>query len=798
MGMRDSWARIVLHRQRWRRPPDWARWYAALVLVFAVAAGVLTFTIVDTVVLRGVPFSNGDRLMVLEGQGLFRTYSEAAYRSWSRRLTSFESIGASYVGPLMLIDAPNGTSRVRGWRVTASLFDVLLARPIAGRPLTESDQRLGQHQVAVISHDMWRRFFGGDEKVLGRRVRLAASGALPAGTTSVEIVGVMPPGFRYPLDAEVGFWMPHVDSDRRGAYLSVVGRLRAGIEPPAAQAELDAVNAGLNDLPSLISPNHRPRVMPMQDAIVGDVRNWMLLTLLAVSFVVLHAYISAGTLLLVRATRRNHALALQAAVGASPGQLALTSLTEGLLISIIASAVGIGLAVVALGATVAAMPPELARVVRDVAVDGRVLAVAGVVAVIGGLTMAVLPARQAFDTGRMPQPSAEPRQSGSRKQRRRLETILSAQVAAVTVLMVGVTLVVESFVRVANADLGFEPSGLLTLELPQANAGDALERALLAVPEIDAVARQAGGSPPLMAQTFGGQSGSTTFRPSADVNGTGQPVEVSLRRVSPEYFAAMGISIRQGRTFEQNAGRGAEAIVDEVAAAHLIPSDRDALTASIRQSPDGAPMAVVGIVGAIRDAGPFRPPTPHVYVPLNDVEQSVEVIVRTDLPSHRVADVVRAAIAEDPGAGSPVIRSVDDALAAITAGSRFNGTVMATFGLVALLVGGGAVYAVTSVSASQRRKELAVRAALGASRWRLLAPVVGQSLRCLAVGLLVGLPIGRAVARLLDRELYAISSGDVHVYAIVAAVMFGSTACAAIVPAWRAATVCPFRELNRG
>jgi len=779
--------------------------FALVILTVGIGAATVTFSVVDHVVIRGLPFEDDDQLVIVRsgrpnGGG---PVSPPEYFAWRERVVAFEHLAAVGTRAALEIPGDGSADPLLALGVSASLFDVLAVEPILGRVFTADHEVAGRDTVVVIGYGVWQRVFGGDPGVIGRTLRQTTRDQ----TRELTVVAVMPPAFSYPYGTEFDreAWIPLVvpveqlDLSRGiGSYLQVIGRLRDEATLDDALTQLTTVTASVFSGLSFVDPaQYQPSAVPLKDHLLGGVGGWMLLVLWAVVLVMLVACVNVANLMLARSHDRAHELSVRAALGASPGLLGASLLVEGFLLSAAAVVLGVVAANWGLGAVVAALPGGIARA-DEIAVDPRVLGFAAVAAVATGLFFGLAPARQASRV-----PLAESLKDAARAAtalRRRWRTVLmSSQVALVALLLVISALFVTSFVRVTTADLGFERRDLVTFTLMGMadRTGDALE-AIRATPGVASAAHLSGGSVPFVSRAYGeGGSSGTSFR-ATDARDGARMVPVNIWRVSPELFETAGIEIVRGRAFTAGDEFGHAVILDELAAGSIFGDSADPLGRQVTAGSGDAPLTVVGVARAVHIDGPEQPILAQAYFPEVAGRGVPSFLVRTARPAADVLPMLRSTVAGLLPAGAPLpqIRRLDDAFRVLTAGRRFNASLMTAFGLVALFIGATGVYAVMSSLVMQQRRELGVRVALGATRRQIVAGVLRSVSGHLGLGLVAGLVAGRALSELFGSLLFGVRPGDVWVYAVVAVVLAAVGLLATLGPARRASRVDPMVTLR--
>ena len=793
---------MTASREAWRslRAARSASAFALLILTAGIAAATTTFSVVDAIIFRSLPFENSDQIVIVGPPD--RTYSLEDYAAWRDRSDVFLAIAASNVGPMAHVPTETGPAYVRAWETSASLFDVLRVRPVLGRVFTSNNEIQGQHLVAVIAHEVWQRNFGGDPRIIGRSIRIGdrQRSEQPAGV--LEIIGVMPKGFTYPLHkGHPQVWIPLVVKTSTGSQrqygAEVIGRIRGDVKLPEAQAQVDGIHAAVAAAEGRPRrDDRRPVVVPLHESLVEHVRDWMLLVLWAVTFVMLVACFNVANLMLTQTSRRRRELAIRASLGATPRQLATALVVEGLMLSLAASVMGIAFAWWGLGATTAALPAGIPRV-EDIAIDWRVILVTLTAAIVTTVIFTIVPVRQAVRL-RLGDALSYGAMTAAQRMTGWGAAVIITEVSFVSALLVVSTLFVGSFIRLVRTDLGFARSDVVTFQLEsfQGNAAPVIE-AVATTPGVVSVA-ELSGAPPLIQDAYGGSETRMSIR-AAGSGDDGVAVAATTYEVTPAYFETAGIQVVRGRTFADSDVPHSVAIIDELAARVLFAGGRDPLGARISFGASRAPLTVVGIVRTVSPHGPERESGTQLYLPRRPGTASAsQVLVRTSGRASSVVPALRASLARvlPPGTPPPEVRSLQDAFRVLSAGRRANATIMSVFGIVVLLIGAGGVYSVMASSVAQQQYELGVRIALGATGARIARAVLTRAAVYLVVGLVAGSLLGRAVAALFASLLFQVQPGDLSIYAAVAALLLSSGLAAAGLPALRAARTDPILALR--
>lgn len=817
---------LRLALRKLRREPGFS--LAAIgMLALGVGGSTAIFSVVDAVVLRGLPYDRSDRLVQVgtldPRTGAFGAYQPPQnFADWQARQHVFVAMEATTLAGGFRVNEDGVPRDLLALQVTAGYFDVYRAYPQLGRGFTEAHQVEGSQRVALISDGLWRRQYGADPNVIGRTLRSTAEltyGApfpVPAGTWT--IIGVMPRGFRSPVSwpRQTDVWVPYVvpenqrtrDGDR-SAPLQVTGRLADGVTVAQADADIRAITARLAEAHPGWFGDEMGAVRSLHEAMVGSVRAWMLLLLGAVGVVLLIACVNVANLMLARATARGREIQTRAALGASRWQIARGLLVESLMLWAAGTLLALLVALWGIGVLRAALPEALPRI-STVALDLRVLGVTAAAVVVTGLVFGLAPALQLSRPG----PAIALREGGRgfTTGRARLRSILVvSEVAMAVMLTIGTGLFLSSFVRVANVDLGLDPRNVLTMRVwPRFDSSKpgwsepATARSAAAIPEIlDRVSAIPGV---VSAGFIAGDLPLTGYSARAEVvvPGREQPFggadRVQVRHVTPGYARAVGTPVVRGRYLEAGDTRGSTPVVvlNEEAAARYF-GDREPIGATITIERGYAPQAtVVGVVGNVRLSGPESAVRPEAYLPAAQGRfLGGALAVRTTGEPLALADAVRDAIwASFPEISEPEAGTLASLLGGLLAQRRFTMIIVGLFGGLALAIAGAGLYGVMAYVVTQRTREIGVRLALGALPARVMSSVVGRALVLTVAGVAVGVSAAWPLAASLERFLFEVRPHDPLVYATAAALLAACGVAAAFVPARRAARVDPVIALR--
>jgi len=790
---------------------------AIVVLALGVGATTAIFSVVDVTLLRPLPFDDPDALIAigeidrgLPAVELGRVGAAAPqnYRQWERQQTTLSGIGAAQ--NVRMFTGPDGAEpeQLQALRATASLLDVLRIRPALGSAFTSHHEQPGQDRVVLLGDGLWRRRFSADPDIVGKSVTFD-SGAY-------EVMGVLPPDFKYPVqlarvtDAVFPFTRAASQDvwDRtkvgRNYQLQVVGRLREGVTVEEARQEFDQIAAGLAVAHPDWFKDMRPAMASLHTTVVGRTRDWMVMLLGAVGFVLLIACANVANLLLARATTRSREYTVRAALGASRWRLVRGALMESLMLSL--GGLGAAVMLAAWGVSIlrAAMPASVPRL-ADLSLDARVLVFAAAMAVATGICCGLLPAWQ-LTRGRQMDALREGGRGGtaSRSKHRLRGALMVAEVALAVVLVVGAGLFVSSFVRVLSVDLGINIENVVAVgvnpKIDRSNIDGARERAM---PLTEAVLARLAAAPGVVAVAAVGSGSplSGSWRTDAMAL-AGQPAflgdadQVQIKEVTPGYRDVLQVPLRRGRYIEaaDHAGAPLVVVVNEEAVRRFFAG---ADPIGQRVTLDNAERTVIGIVGNVRVRGPEVPITPEAYLPLSQRPGlGSTVLIRTTGAPEAFLPVAKAAVlAVIPDV--PVRpETLEGTFRQMTAQRRFNMLLVGLFGVLAILIAGVGIYGVMTFLVTQQTREIGVRMALGALPRGVLGVVLKRAGIYVSAGLVIGLTAAWGLSSSLDAHLFEVRGGDPWVFITSACVLALTGLVAAVVPALRASRVDPIVALR--
>jgi predicted permease len=771
---------------------------ALLTLGIGIGATTAVFSVADAVALRPLPYERPDRLFGIHsrstsGDRISTGVSSQDFLEWREHQQVFTAIGMVGGGAFSLIEGE--PEELRGCRLTGDVFAALGARPILGRVFGHEHEIEGNHRVAVLGYGFWQRRFAGDRHIVGRKL-LLDDGAY-------EVVGVMPADFKYPpVGRAYDLWVPFMfdPDDRSGRNASpvqgVVARLKDGVTPAQATARLDALSARLSRPVRAWGGGWRPFLVPLQEVeVVGSTRAWMRLLLGAAGFVLLVACANVAHLALAHGSGRVRELAIRSALGGGRLRLARQLVTESLLLSGLATTVGLLLAWGGVRLLGTAVPTSLRRI-SDIAVNARVLGFAVMSGVLTGLACGVLPAIRGtkvdvVDGLKEGAPSA----SAGRRGRRIREALALTEVALSFVLLAGASLFILSFVRLMSVDPGFHIENVVTLQVsvPRelnkaarglAAQGELLER-LRHIPGVAGAGIITGG------WMFGGARYMFPAHKPREPRPTGEGRLSDEIWISPGFFRVLGVPLLRGRDLDDRDTMEAPPVilVNQTAADRHWPGKNPT---GERLVIEDRTYEVIGVVGDIAHLGSDAGPRPELYMALAQRKGNAygSIIVRTARAPAEVMPAIRQAV-RSVWPHQPISRlaTLEDDVGRASATRRFNMLLMTVFGVLALVIAVSGLNGVMAYSVAQRTHEMGIRMALGAQRRELIGLVLGRSTLIVMAGIAIGVGGAWMLGRVVQTYLFEVRAHDPAILAAVGVLLALAAIGACWAPARRASRV---------
>ena len=767
---------------------------AALAMALGIGANTAIFSVVNGVLLRRLPYHDPDRLTMVWMDNRRLNLKEDLtsypnYEDWSKN-QSFEGM-AAFTRQSGTLTGEGEPERVEQAMVPSSWLPLLGVAPMLGRNIAPEEEQGGRENVALLGYGLWRRRFGADPGVVGKTFQLDGR--------ATQVIGVMPLGFQFPTK-ETELWRPLALPDqakrsRGGFFLWVVGRLKPGVKLEAARAELSAIGKHLEEEYPQSNRGYGVYVVPLKAQLVGPVQTALWVLFGAVVFVLLISCANVANLLLARATAREREIAVRAALGAGRARLARQLLTESMMLSLLAGGIGLLLALWGVEALRNLAPRDLPRL-EEIAVDWRVLLFTLVASLGTGLLFGLAPVWRAV------------KPLGSRVIRGGVgKALVVGEVALAVVLLGGAGLLIRSFARLLAVDPGFRTERLLTLQLgvsrtkfpegPQVAAF--YEQFLERVRGLPGVQSAAAISDIFLSKTP--NSGGFTVE-GAPVVPLEQQIEATIDVTTPEYFATMGVPLKDGRFFTPQDGREAPplVIINETMARRFWPEGSPVGKRFKFGGPESkAPwVTVVGVVGDMRRQGlEIGARSETFFAMAQRPRRGMNLVVRTAGDPLALAAAVRGVIREmDSDAPVSGVTTIGRLIGESMAQRRFQMLLLGLFAGLALALAAIGIYGLNYHFVTQRTQEIGVRMALGAERADVIRLVVVQSLRLLAGGLMLGLVAALALTRVMESLLFGVRATDLVTFTgvVVAMGLFGLLA--SYLPARRAARVDPMEALR--
>jgi putative ABC transport system permease protein len=790
-------------------------------LALGIGANTAIFSLVNTVLLRPLPYPEPQRVVTLGlnyGRGgVSDDFESLQYVYWREHSQAFDSLAAVFgsMGGFNLV-GDSGPVHVRGSKVSRGFFHAVGIEPMLGRGFLAEEDRPGGPHVVVLSYGLWRSAFGGDPKVTNRSIVLNG--------VSYSIVGVLPPGFRFisgePSASNPEVLIPLQLSDAptdRGTNYTVFARLKPGTTIASAQTDADRVVAEFRRAyPNYDSNGGRfqVRVRPFQQAVLGDVQPTLLVLFGAVGFVLLIACVNVANLFLSRATARQREIAIRTSLGATRARLFRQLLCESLAFAILAAGVGLALAAWGVRALAAMSPVELPRV-ADLSFDWRVLAFTLGVSVIAALVFGSVATAYALRGDLNDSLKEGSERAGGIHGRRLSRVLIAGEVALSLVLLAGAGLLIATVIHLYRVPPGFDTANLTSARMSltaekythTSQVWNFQRQVIERVRQLPGVVSVATASAAPLERGLN----TVVFRDGTPSDDRHNFVGIEYRSISPEYFQTLAIPLQRGRAFTEadSAESAGVAVVNESLASKMWPGQNPIgklLLAADGDAAQSSPREVVGVVADIRERGLDEPSRATVYVPQAQVKDSFNAmtnywfaascLVRTARPLNLDNEIRSIVAAVDPEEPVAQIDSMASVLARSIAEQRFFMTLMGIFAALALVLAGGGIYGVLSYQVACRTHEIGIRMALGARPQDVLRLVLNEGLRVVLVGIAIGTAAALFLTRLMASLLFGVKPTDPLTFAAVAALLVCVALAACYIPARRATHVDPIIALR--
>ena len=802
----EAWARDLRHGARsLARSPGFTA-FAVITLALGIGANTAIFTALHALVLRPLRYGDPEGLAaiwetaVFRGQPTWMSVSAPNLVDWREQNQVFEGIAAYSPGGINLTQE-NDTLRIPAARVEPEVFRILRVSPLLGRVFFRDENEPGRDRVAILSYGLWQTGFGADPNVIGRRIGVNGAAHL--------VVGVMPSGFQFPPRTDTGLWTPlgfdeHARSARGSHWLGVVARLKPGVSWAAAQLNLDGI---ARRIAQQYGRTDGASVEPLHGEAVRATAEMLSVLSGAVGFVLLLACANVAHLILARATGRHRELALRIALGAGRWRIVRLILAESVAVAVLGGAAGLLAARLSLGALLRAAGDQFPAGV-PVSIDGATLWFCALVTLASAMLAGSIPALRA---GQLDLTTALKGTAGSTGDapRRRPSLLMVCEIALALVLVIGATLLVKSLKNLSQADLGFRPERVLTVKaaLPQAHfetgaqTAAFYDRLLADLRVVPGVSRAAAITLlPVESEDFRSVFSIEGREPGAPGSEPGALVRIA----SPEYFDAIGIPLLQGRCFQEADVRSGRlvAVINRRVAESYFPN-QDAVGQSIALGVgDGrdAWMTVVGVVGNHWNGGHSDPVPTTIYTPLRQFQWplgTMSLVLRTSGEPEALAGAARRIARKlNPDAALYQVKTMMKVVSDSATSTRLLSRLLTLFAGLALILAVVGVYGVMSCLVSHRAHEVGVRMALGASRGRVLAQLLGRGLLNAVVGAIVGWGCAIMASRGLQEYVIGVPAIDLWTYLLSALTIVAVALLASFLPAWRASGADPLVALR--
>ncbi|MDX6271426.1 MAG: hypothetical protein QOD28_2649 [Acidobacteriota bacterium] len=785
-----------------------------LALALGIGANTAIFSVVNTVLLRPLPYANGERIVYIgewsqQVPGMSVSYPN--FIDWRDQQQTMERI-AAFRSANYVVTGGGEPERLDGRQVSAGFFEVLGVQPALGRNFTPEEDKPGATPVALISHGFWQRRLGGDPSIVNKQLQLS--------NESYTVVGVLPQTFEWqsPVDVfvPVGLGAGNPNMTERGNHpgMYVLGLLKPNVTVEQARTEIKTIAERLAVQYPNSNGGQSAVLTSLQERAVEDIRPALLILLAAVGFVLLIACANVANLLLARAASRSKEIAIRTALGAGRLRIIRQLLTESLLLSLMGGALGLLFAMWGIDALLAALPENVPRLlVSGIGLNTPVLLFTLTVSVVTGLLFGLAPALQASKSNLNETLKDGGRTSAGVGRQRVRNVLVVAEVALSLLLLVSAGLLIKSFVRLQETELGFNPENVLTLRvpLPEArytqngqveNFWDELMRRVRALPGVESAGLTRG------LPMNGGIESGVMVEGQETTNPKDATVAVNLY-ADPDYFKAMDIKLVNGRFISEQDSKDAPLVVmvDEMFVSKFFPN-ADPVGKRLRIGGDRAPLRnIIGVFKHMKHYGPDEEDEGRVeiYTPYRQVPQeffaaanrSLWLAVKTKGDPTSLAPAIRNEVLQiDKDQPISNISTMENIVAATVAPQKFATWLLAVFAATAMLLAAIGIYGVMAYSVTQRTHEIGIRMALGAGRRDVLRMVVSQGMKLAFIGVALGLAGAVALTRLMSSLLYGVSATDPLTYGGVSVLLATVALLACLIPARKATRVDPMIALR--
>ncbi len=781
---------------------------ALLTLALGIGANTAIFSIIHAVILRPLPYREPARLVKIWPERFHSSVSKADFVEIRKAVRSFDDI-AAYSNWGFTVTGTGEAAKIDGARTTSNLFSLLGVDAAVGRIFAPEEDQPGRDKVALLSYGLWQGRFGSDQRIIGQTITIDGQ--------SYTAVGVMPKGFNFPEGEPHDLWIPAtLDPREKGdfaaGYLTLVGRVKAGVSLEQARAEIVALARSIREkLPNIPADyGAAAQVNSLQAENVAGIRTTLFILFGTVGLVLLIACANVANLQLARTSSRQRELAVRAALGASRARLIRQLLTESMLLSVLGGVAGVALAYVGLDFLLTLLPAETPRI-GQIGISGSVLGFSLGISVLAGVLFGLAPALQTSNPDLQTPLKEGGRNPSSGGGRLRSLLVISEMALALT-LVISAGLLIKSFWRLQHVNPGFEADQVLSFQLspPEFAEGSSKEegpaRARVYYRQVfERLANLPG------VQSIGGihllPMGDSNWDPSLKIEDRPLPPgtsaeSVNWRLVTSDYFRTMNIPLLKGRAFtdaDNETGEKVALINDTLARKYWLGENPIGKRINTGFEGKGVWVTIVGVVGDIKQQSLRVPTVPEVYRPFFQHSElpPLTIMVRTATPLSALAPSIRAAVwSIDKNVPITDLQPMTEVVAKSISQPRSTMLMLTAFAGIGLALGIIGIYGVISYSVAQRTHEIGVRMALGAQSADVLKLIVGQGLKLTLIGAALGLLGAFAVTRLMSSLLFSVSTSDPATFGVVTLFLTTVALLASYIPARRAAKVTPMVALR--
>jgi putative ABC transport system permease protein len=773
---------------------------AVLILALGIGANTAAFSVIKTVILHPVPFTEPDRLVLVWETRLHMHKQELVlpqnFAAWKETATStFDQLSAIQQQTLVLTGSGEPEELVAE-AVSANYFGMLGVRPIQGRGFAEGEDRTGQERVVVISKKLWQEHFASDPRIVGTFITLNGAPS--------KVIGIVPDFYSW-KGRQTEAWSPLVlNVPLPARYLSIVGRLKSGIALGAAQLRMESIAQRLELAYPDVDKGWTVSLVPFKDQLVGDIRPTIFALLAAVILVLLIACANIANMLLAQLIARQRQLGIQKALGATKWMIIRELLAESIILAIVGGVLGLCVAYGAIGIIAKFGPHNIPRL-GEAAIDKTILGLTALMSILTGFVFGIVPAVRGSRVDLVTcLKNGSSTVAGSHKSRVR-DFLVVGQIALAMVILAGAGLMLNSFRRLESRDLGFNPEHLLSakIRLPGLQYRETTRK----LGFFNELLQRVNATPSVSSSALVSSLPADRLVVNMPIRVVGESVSPvnqplsALQIIGGKYFETMGIPMKRGRTFTESEMQrpGPQIIINEKLAGKMFPG-QDPIGKQLILGDEGSPpQEIVGVAGDVTQAAIDTAPEPIVYWPYVRLPfGSMAVIVKTSssTSANIARDIIEQVHALDHNQPVSDVMSMDDAIAGAVSRSRFDTQVFGLFAFVALILAAMGIYSLISYNVDQGKREVGIRMALGASRGAVLRNILKRTAKIVGWGLVGGGVLSFCLSRFLSSLLFGVRPDDPVTMGVVVLLLVLVAFLASYVPARRGSDVNPVVALR--